>query len=367
MNKARILVVDDNPMNLDLLVKCLGEQYDIQVALDGEEALEAMSELSPDLVLLDVMMPKMDGFQVLERMQQENLYPDLPVILFTALNDIESKTRGFKAGAVDFVTKPVNMYEVVARVNTHLSLKEAKEKLKKQNLLLEEKVQERTRQLVSLQRAVINGLSSLAESRDPETGFHIQRTQEYMRFLGNKLIDHPQKAYCLTLEQVEQFAEVAPLHDIGKVGISDRILLKPGKLTAEEFEVMKEHTLFGGKALAKAIELDQSNPLLQGAIEIAMTHHEKWDGSGYPKGLRGEGIPLPGRLMALADVYDALICKRVYKKPIPHSKAVEIIQQGKGLHFDPLLTELFVLHHDEFRQIALRLVEFAEKRQSLRE
>jgi putative two-component system response regulator len=267
--------------------------------------------------------------------------------------EVEDEQKGFDVGCVDYITKPISPPIVLARVKTHLLLKSARDFLKDQNVFLEAEVARRTREVQVVQDVTIMAMGSLAETRDNETGNHIRRTQNYVRALAEKLKEDPKFAPVLDDATIEMLYKSAPLHDIGKVGIPDRILLKPGKLTPEEFEIMKTHTTLGRDAiLAAEGKLDSPSSFLRCAREIAYSHQEKWDGSGYPEGLVGPIIPFSARLMAVADVYDALISKRVYKPPFPHEKAVEIIREGRGKHFDPEIVDAFMQVTDKFRQIA---------------
>jgi putative two-component system response regulator len=355
--ECSVLVVDDTEANVDILVEALGETYEVSVAMDGPSALEAVMEAPPDLILLDIMMPEMDGYEVCRRLKADRTTAGIPVIFLTALTEIENKTRGFTLGAVDYITKPFEVLEVQSRVGTHLSLKLAREEQERQNEILEERVRERTLELALTQEVTIEGLAALAEYRDPETGGHIRRTKNYVRALALRLRNHPRFRDFLDEETIDLLYKSAPLHDIGKVGIPDHILLKEGKLTAEEFEEIKKHTIYGHNANSVAERKLGSNSFLRIAAEIAYSHQEKWDGSGYPRGLRGEAIPVSGRLMALADVYDALISRRTYKPSLPHDKAVEIIFEGRGRHFDPDVVDAFMELQDEFRQIARRFAD----------
>ncbi|MBN2117041.1 MAG: two-component system response regulator [Anaerolineales bacterium] len=364
--KASILVVDDTPENLQLLMGILAEHgYDVRVAPDGELALKFVRTTLPDLILLDIKMPGMDGYQVCKQLKADTPTCDIPIIFLSALDDVFDKVKAFSVGGVDYVTKPFVAEEVVARVQTHLTLKFTKEALKNQNVILEEKVRERTQELALTQEVTIQTLASLAETRDNETGGHIRRTQNYVKILAEQLKTHEKFCNFLDNSTIELLFRSAPLHDIGKVGVPDRILLKPGKLTDEEFEEMKKHVIYGYNAFLKAGEYFQGTSFLHFAREIASTHHEKWDGSGYLQGLKDEEIPISGRIMALADVYDALISKRVYKHPFPHTKAVVIIIEGKGKHFDPDIVDAFLELEEEFRQIALRYADYEEERKAL--
>ncbi len=361
-----VLIVDDTELNVRILVEALGDDYELAVAMDGDMALELLEETIPDIVLLDIMMPNISGLEVCEKMKQNPATQDIPVIFLSAMTDIDSKSKGFELGAVDFVEKPFDIREVKVRVKTHLSLAIAKAELAQQNEILNQKVAERTKEIKLIQDVTLETLAGLAESRDPDTGRHIARTSTYVKMLAEKLMDHPMYEGVLTPEKVYSFYESAPLHDIGKVGIPDAILLKPGRLTDEEREEMKNHTYIGYKTLKRHINKLGAYSFFTNAMDFALYHHEKWDGSGYPQGLKGEDIPLAGRLMALADVYDALVSKRVYKPSFPHSKAVRIIEEDSGTHFDPELVEVFKSIHEEIRAFAIENADFDEERESLR-
>ncbi len=353
-DKKTILIVDDTPANVSLLNNILKDRYKTKIATNGEKALKlAASDPAPDLVLLDVMMPEMDGYEVCERLKSDDVTQDIPVVFLTAKVAVEDETKGLSLGAVDYITKPISPPIVLERVKNHLALKEARDLLKNQNRILEEKVQERTRQLDELHDVAMEAMGALAESRDPETGNHIRRTQLYVKLLAEALCHHPKYSSFLTPENITQLCKAAPLHDIGKVGVPDAILLKPGKLTEEEFEIMKLHTVYGRDALVAAEKkLTVPSDFLLFAKEIAYSHQEKWDGSGYPEGLAGEDIPISARLMAIADVYDALISRRVYKPPFPHEKAMAIMIEGRGSHFDPDMLDAFVEISEECRSVA---------------
>ena len=352
LTNCTVMVVDDTETNVDILVETLGDEYEVSVAMDGETALEYALEEQPDLILLDIMMPGMDGYEVCRRLKDNPETGNIPVIFVTAMSEVEDETRGLQLGAIDYLTKPISPPIVQARVRNHLELKLAKEELQNQNVILEARVLERTRELALTQDVTIESMASLAETRDPDTGGHIRRTQNYVRILAQHLAGHPGYKDVLDANAIDVLYKSAPLHDIGKVGVPDHILLKPGKLTNEEFEEMKKHAAYGRDAILMSEKRLGSNSFLRFAREIAYTHHEKWDGSGYPEGLKGADIPIAGRLMALADVYDALISPRTYKPPFSHEKAVSIILEGKGTHFDPAVVDAFIALEDEFRQIA---------------
>lgn len=351
-NQKTIMIVDDTEINIDILVGALQDDYELIVAINGLEALELLEEQKPDLILLDIMMPEMDGYEVLEKIKKNPALKHIPVILLSAITDSDYKSKGFSLGAVDYITKPFEIVEVKARVKTQLRLEEARLVLENQNIMLEEKVKERTELIERTNSAAIYCLAALAETRDPETGEHIKRTQYYIRELALEMRSKEEYKDVLTDEYIDLLFKSAPLHDIGKVGVKDSILLKPGKLTKEEFEEIKKHTLYGGESLMVGIKELGEESFLTIAKEIALTHHEKWDGSGYPYGLSKEEIPISGRLMALSDVYDALISKRVYKGPLTHDEAKNIILEGRGTHFDPDVVDAFIKRENRFIEIA---------------
>ena len=351
---ATILIVDDTPENLSVLGELLQPHYRVRAANSGRRALQiARSTPTPDLILLDVMMPEMDGYDVLAELREQAETRQIPVIFVTAMDTTDDEERGLECGAVDYITKPLRPAIVLARVRAHLELKQARDILKDQNTYLEAEVTRRMSENQLIQEVSIHALARLAETRDPETGNHLRRTQEYVRTLAMGLRHHPRFKDHLDDRTIAELAKSAPLHDIGKVGIPDHILLKPGKLTPEEFDIMKTHAKLGSDAIELA-ERDSDKPVefLSLAKEIAHYHHEKWDGSGYPEGLSGERIPLSARLMALADVFDALICRRVYKKPMAYEEAYRIITTGSGTHFDPDIVAAFVSQFETFRHIA---------------
>jgi cyclic di-GMP phosphodiesterase len=360
LSQQSIKIIDDSESNLDLLVDALSDDYIISVALDGESGFQDIKEDLPDLVLLDIMMPGIDGYEVCRLLQADPLTKDIPIIFLSAMDEVSSKTRGFQLGAVDYITKPFEMLEVKARVKTHLALRCARRALSRQNELLEEKVQERTGELILTQEVTILSMASLAEARDQETGEHIMRTQCYVKLLAEELAKHPRFASQLTPENIELIYKSAPLHDIGKIGVADSILQKPDKLTPTEFEEMKQHTVYGYNAIVAAEKKLGSNSFLRFAREITYTHHENWNGSGYPRGIRGDAIPISGRLMALADTYDALISHRVYKKALSHALVVELIIREESIRFDPDVVKAFLVLQDTFNSIEQQLNSYKE-------
>jgi putative two-component system response regulator len=355
----KILLVDDNTTNLQLLHETLdGLGYKLLIAKNGRSALAIAQKARPSLILLDIMMPEMDGYEVCRRLKADDTTSQIPVIFVTALADEDDEAKGLGLGGVDYITKPINPELVRARVRNHLELR-------RYQTHLENMVSERTRRLALTQAVTIESLATLAEYRDPETGGHIKRTQNYVKALAVQLKDYPRFRDELNDDTIELLYLSAPLHDLGKVGVRDNVLLKAGRLTDEEFEQMKKHTQYGEEALRITEQKLGGDTFLHYAREIAYTHQEKWDGSGYPQGLKGDKIPISGRLMALADVYDALISKRVYKPPFSHEKAVQIILEGKGSHFDPDIVDAFIKLEDTFRNIALTFADYDEERQML--
>lgn len=358
-DKPTILVVDDTPDNITLLCSLLGEQYRNKVATNGVKALKiARADPKPDLILLDIMMPDMDGYEVCRQLKADSETEHIPIIFLTAKTQEGDETKGFELGAVDYITKPITPPILMARVHTHLALQDARKFLERQNEILEEQIMQRTRQLAALQDAIIIAMASLAETRDNDTGHHIRRTQHYVRELALCLREQPKFSRRIDDKFVSTIYKTAPLHDIGKVGVPDRILLKPGRLTPEEFEEMKKHTTYGRDAIIAAEKsMDAPEDFLLTARDIAYCHHEKWDGTGYPQGLSSEDIPLSARLMAIADVYDALITKRIYKDAMPHEEAVKVIEAGRSTHFDPDVADAFSAINGSFADIALRFGE----------
>jgi putative two-component system response regulator len=355
-----VLIVDDERVNIDILVGLLKPDYRTLVATSGEQALRrASGDPAPDIVLLDVMMPGMDGHEVCRRLKADPATRAIPIIFVTAMSEVGNEMEGFALGAVDYITKPISPPIVQARVKAHIENKHARDFIEDRNRVLQQMVAERTRELAATQDATILSMATLAETRDPETGHHIRRTQAYVRALAMHLQGHPRHGGQLDERSVELLTKSAPLHDIGKVGVPDRILRKPGKLTPEEYGEMKRHPAYGRDAIAATEQVlaasgvsPDAASFLRFAREIALSHHEKWDGTGYPQGLSGEEIPLSARLMALADVYDALISRRVYKPPRSHAEAAAEIFAGRGTHFDPGVVEAFSALGEVFQGIS---------------
>ncbi|WP_295441005.1 two-component system response regulator [uncultured Thiodictyon sp.] len=368
--KQTILIVDDTPQNLTLLGELLLPLYRVRAANSGERALRAAAAQPPDLILLDVMMPEMDGYEVLARLHADPATQAIPVIFVTAMDSSESEEHGLALGAVDYITKPINPAITLARVRTHLELKHARDRLADQNQWLEREVARRMSENLLIQDLSVRALACLGEARDNETGQHIVRTQAYVEILARYLAPDPRYRDTLAAPRLGMIVKAAPLHDIGKVGVPDATLLKPGRLTTEEFAVMKLHPTIGANAIDKAMHqaLDAADDaaakqaigafaFLEVAREISLNHHEKWDGSGYPAGLAGDAIPVSARLMALADVFDALMTRRVYKPPMGLAQTTQIIMEGRGTHFDPEVVDAFVACRDQFAEIAARYVD----------
>lgn len=318
-----ILVVDDHPANIDVLSGLLRDHYRVKGARNGKIALAiAAKEPKPDLILLDVMMPEMDGYEVCQILKENPLTTRIPVIFVTAKSEVEDEERGFLLGAVDYITKPISPPVVLARVKTHLQLYD-------QARHLEGLVRQRTKELQDTRLEIIRRLGRAAEYKDNETGLHVIRMSLYCLFLAEEL--QMPKSWC------ELLYNASPMHDIGKIGIPDRVLLKPGKLDNEEWEIMKRHSEYGAEIIG-----ENDSALLKMAREITTCHHEKWDGSGYPEGLKGEEIPLSARIVAVADVFDALTSERPYKKAWPESEAVALLEKEANRHFDPRLVAAFI-------------------------
>lgn len=326
-----LLVVDDTPLNLDLLRDVLSPFYRVRLATSGENALKLIQKSPPDLILLDIMMSGMDGYAVCHALKSDPRYAHIPIIFVTAMSDAQDETRGFEVGAVDYITKPISAPVVLARVKTHLALHN-------QQLALEQEVRERTEELHETRLQIIQRLGRAAEYKDNETGRHVIRMSHYARIMALKA--------GVPDDEADLIFNAMPMHDIGKIGIPDRIILKPGPLNDEEWALMRQHPQIGADIIG-----ENTHPLMQYARSIALTHHEKWDGSGYPNGLVGEQIPFVGRLAALADVYDALTSKRPYKEAWSVEKASQIIHEGAGKHFDPNLMAIFDASIDEFKMI----------------
>ena len=334
--QQRILIVDDTATNIQILVEILREEYALSVATSGVKALAlATGASTPDIILLDVMMEGMDGYEVCRRLKDDVRTAKIPIIFVTALSQEADETKGLSLGAVDYITKPLQPEIVKARIRNHLELKAYRDDL-------ERMVAEQVRRIANSHLSTIFALSKLAESRDDDTGRHLERTQTYCKAIATQLMEKALYPSLIDADFVETIYWACPLHDMGKVAIPDAVLCKPGKLSEEEFEVMKTHTGRGSDTLALVTESYPDNAFLNMGLAIARSHHERWDGGGYPDGLKGEEIPLAARIMALADVYDALTSKRCYKDALSHQEAIDIIASESGTQFDPELVRVFV-------------------------
>jgi len=368
--RATILVVDDMPENLEVIGALLQPFYAVRLAQSGEQALRAAREAPvPDLILLDIMMPEMDGYAVLARLRTSPETSAIPVIFVTAMSDDEDEQRGLDLGVADYMHKPPRPAILLARIRNQLELKQGRDRLEDWNGSLQREVRRRMRENELVRDVTLHALATLAERRDGSTGNHLYRTKSFVQALGAQLLRSKRYVDQLDAGQLEQMVRAAPLHDVGKVGIPDEILLKPGKLTAAEFEIMKGHARIGAEAIGDSISRASNESghdeattcaalgFLRVAQEIAASHHEKWDGSGYPLGLSGQSIPLAARLMAVADVFDALSTKRVYKDSWDLEQVNDYLRQQSGTHFDPVLVEAYLAIRDEFRTIAEQYVD----------
>ena len=343
--KKLIMLIDDDTTCLSAGKAALSETYTVLTVDSGEKALELLKIKTPDLILLDIEMQGINGFEVIKKIKADPAYAKIPVIFLTAIDNAINEFEGLSFGAADYITKPFNTLILKKRIETHISLAEHTHDL-------EVLVEIKTAKILQLQGAILSTVAELVEFRDDNTGGHIDRTQAYLKILAEKLLDRGLYNEVLAIWDIAEMVHAAQLHDVGKISIPDAILNKPGKLTDDEFAIMKTHALRGKEAIMKiTAKVDESDFLHQAAL-MAYTHHERWDGKGYPQGLIGEEIPIHGRLMSIADVYDALISERPYKKAFTHEEAVNIISDGKGTQFDPCLTELFLDIKDEFYEIS---------------
>ena len=344
-----IFLVDDNPTNLTVGRTALLGQYNVITIPSAEKLLKLLEKNIPALILLDVEMPEMDGYEAIRRIKANPHTAGIPVIFLTARTDTANEIEGLSLGAIDYITKPFSPPLLLKRLEVHLLVERQKRELQHLNDNLMDMVTEKTRTVVTLKNAILKTVAELVEWRDDITGSHIERNQRYLKLLAEKALE--QGVYRDEIQgwDMDIFLQSAQLHDVGKLSIKDDLLCKPGQLTREEYEIMKEHTNFGVRIIEKIKNSVTEDAFLEHARIFAATHHEKWDGTGYPLGLSGEAIPLQGRLMAIADVYDALISARPYKAPFTHQEAVEIILAGSGSHFDPALVDIFALVHEEFR------------------
>lgn len=350
--KAKIMVVDDSPSVSRILAERMRSQpYDVVGYTDGNHALKAVATEQPDLILLDIVMPEMDGFEFCKRLKTDRAFKDIPVIFSSVIEEGEEKAKAFAVGGSDYVTKPFQLPELTARINFQLDQQKNKANLHAHNLTLKTKLDDTVKEVCVSRVATVVSLVELARSRDNDTGFHIERTQEYCKLLAENLSSYSNYADTIDDDFLCNIYQAAALHDIGKVAVPDKILLKSGRLSDQEFDIIKSHSEVGSQILRLTAERYPGNDYLKMGVDIALYHHEKWDGTGYPLGLSGEDIPLCARIMAVADVYDALRNERVYKKAYSHAEAVEIIKEDSGKHFDPEIVKQFTNIEHMFAEI----------------
>jgi putative two-component system response regulator len=338
-----IFIVDDNDVNLSTAEKALSKQYRVFTLPSAADMFELLNNIVPDLILLDILMPEMDGFEAMRLIKNDARYSDIPVLFLSGQNDAATEAHGFELGAVDFVSKPFSEPVLLNRIKTHLEIDEL---IRERTAML----LQRTEKLLRLQNSMVSILANMVENRDKYTGKHVERTTKYVKILLDAMLEREVYSGEISHWGFEEVVSSARLHDIGKITISDLILNKPGKLTDDEFEQMKSHSIEGEKIIDSIINESGNEVFLQNAKLFAGCHHEKWNGTGYPRGLKGTDIPLQGRVMAIADVYDALVSTRSYKTAFTHEKAVDIIKESSGSHFDPKIVDLFLEVSDLFRE-----------------
>jgi putative two-component system response regulator len=367
-NKHEIMIIDDEAINISVLSEVLKPHFIVSVFKSGAEALKQIDlGKKPDLILLDVNMPELNGYEILERLNQGESSRDIPVIILTVMDSVSDEEKGLNAGAVDFISKPFHAQIILARVRLQLELKDSRDRLKGENIYLEKEVAKRFRENQLIFDVTMDIVTQLVETRDEETAHHITRSRAYMEALTRRLAMNPRYTALIDEAYIERLVKACPLHDIGKVGISDQILLKPGILTTEEYDLMKEHVMIGYRSIQRAVENSVLKDLLNSsgdslpmeffreAMSIVRSHHEHYDGSGYPDGLKGEEIPLSARIMALVDVFDALTNHRVYKPAWSIEKAVEYIEMQSGYQFDPDVVDAMLSEIDNFKDIFHKL------------
>jgi putative two-component system response regulator len=350
--KADIMIVDDETQNLRLLGSILKRAgYSVRPVKEGRQAIEAVIADPPDIIILDLLMPEMSGIDVCRWLKNDGRCHDIPVIFISGENTVQRKVEAFCAGGEDFITKPFSADEVLARIKTHLSLQDMRTRLLDQNISLEQRVAEQVRLTTDTQMALIFALAKLAELRDDDTGSHIERVQTSSKILAEELRVSSLRKAVFTDQFIETLHQAAALHDIGKVGIRDAVLLKPGKLTPDEFEEMKRHCEIGAEAMEAVLKRHPDNQFLMMGIDVARYHHEKWNGAGYPHGLAGESIPFSARILAVADVYDALTNKRCYRAAFSHDEASSMLIAGEGKDFDPEVVTAFRAKETVFKHL----------------
>lgn len=354
----KILIIDDNELNLKILSLILTKsKYKVDAIVNPKSVIDEMAFNPPDLILLDISMPDIDGFKLCSLIKHDVRFKNIPVIFVTMHSNAEFVVKAFEYGAVDYITKPFNAEEVKVRVANHLRMQDLQNKLTEINQYLEQKIQEQIVKISDAQMETIYSLAKLAQSRDDDTGTHLERVRRYCYLIASRLADNSPYQEQVDEQFVKNIFNASPLHDIGKVGIPDSILLSPHKFTPEEFDIMKTHTTIGAETLSEVNLKFGDNSFIRMGTVIARSHHERWDGRGYPDGLAGEEIPLSARIMAIADVYDALTSKRAYKEAFSQEKSVEIIREGRGTQFDPVVTDVFLELAGEFANVRISLNE----------
>ena len=352
LKQKRILAIDDNLTNLTAIKNILKSIYEVYTAPSAAKMFELLTKIKPDMILLDVEMPELNGYEAARILRNNLDYNNIPLIFVTSKNDPASEIEGLELGAVDYIYKPFAAPLLLMRIEKHLLQAENKKEMQKLNVFMQKKLVSKTTEVLDLKNAVINIVADLVEFRDSVTGGHVSRMEKYLQYLINKLVEDNIYSEEILAWDLELVLSSAQLHDVGKIAISDVILKKPGRLTDEEFSIMKTHSQIGVDAIGRMEKKTEDNRFFTHAKTFAGTHHEKWDGSGYPNGLKGMEIPLEGRLMAITDVYDALVSARPYKEPYPPEKAAGIIEEGRGAHFDPLLVDVFKSVSREFAEVA---------------
>ncbi|MCL2664513.1 MAG: response regulator [Defluviitaleaceae bacterium] len=352
-NRETIVMVDDDITNLNVARNNLADKYNVFTAPSGEKLFMLLKRITPDLIVLDIEMPEMDGYKVMEKLKQDERTANIPVIFLTAKINPENEIAGLGMGAVDYINKPSSKELLIKRIDLHLLMEKQKKDLHRYNMSLEIEVNKKTKTILELQNAILKTVAELVECRDNITGGHIERTQHYLRLLVDFLLEHGVYSDELSKWDIDLFIMSSQLHDVGKISVKDDILMKADKLTATEFDLMKKHALYGANIIRKIENNTSDNSFLQNAEVLAGTHHEKWNGNGYPFGLKGDEIPLQGRLMAIVDVYDALTNERPYKKAYSHEHSMEIIKNERGSQFDPHVVDIFLTHEKEFKKDAI--------------
>lgn len=357
-SNGTILVVEDEPVNSNMLQRAISSKgYTVFVAMNGQIAVELARQYLPDMILMDITMPEMDGITACQHIKEDPRTEHIPVIFQTALGDVENYERALEVGGEDFLVKPWRLDFLLARIRSCIRAKRTADELREYRRSLEDRVLEQTLELLETQNVTVFSLARLAECRDPETGEHLERIRHTSSLLARSLMQEERYASIVNQTFVESIFRSSVLHDIGKVGIPDSVLLKPGKLTPEEFGVMKNHTTIGGDALSAACHKLRANSFLEMARDIAYSHHERFDGRGYPHGIAGLDIPLPARIVSIVDVFDALMSRRPYKEPFPLDKTLEIMAEGRGTQFDPLIFDIFLHNIDMFNAVRQRFVD----------